>query len=381
MKIKFLFLLFCFLILLIISLFSFVKEKVYSFTIDSNFKISFKKNDNILPKICESRVLEIDLSKNLIYFFENCQLKESVPIAYQSPPDKWFQTPTGYYRVGVKKERHISSLVAVRMDYAVQLYEDYFIHEIPRYLNGERVSSTFSGGCIRLESEKAKKIFNLVKSGDLIISYLSLNKINLKKDFVFPVDKNQFFIRQRFNNPLRTSWLYSGDLNNLRYDYIQHAGIDFSPEPIATDLNVYNIYDGEIIKIIFNGQNDHGLGNTLIIKHFINNQEIYSLYGHLDFINKDLKVGQLIKAGQVLGKVGATGYGCNYWRIGEDGCDNKNKLDVHLHFEIKTKPVLESPVKSLCFVKNKYVNCYGYTPENPEKYGYFNPLKIMVDNL
>lgn len=359
------------------------KEAVYNFKFENNIKISsnFNSSSIMLPKICEPRVWEIDLSKNFIYFFKNCQLIESIPIAYQSPPDKWYQTPTGYYRLGVKREKHISSLFPVKMDYAVQLYEDYFIHEIPRYLNGQLVSSTFSGGCLRLKSEEAKKFFNLAKSNDLIISYLSLNNINLKKGFIFPVNKNQFFIRQRFNNPLRTSWLYSGDINNLRYDYIQHAGIDFAPEPLATDLNVYNIYDGEIIKITFNGQGDYGLGNSLIVKHSIDNQEIYSLYGHLNSIEKNLQVGQLIKAGQILGKVGATGYGCNYWRIGSDGCDSENRLDIHLHFEIKTKPVLDSPVKATCFVNNKYSNCYGYTPENPENYGYFNPFKIMIDNL
>ncbi len=168
-----------------------------------------------------------------------------------------------------------------------------------------------------------------------MVSYLGLKNFKIKKGFVFPVNRDEFFVRQRFNNPLRTSWSYSGDLDNLNYDYIQHAGVDLAPEPAATDLNVYNIYDGEIVKIVANGQGDHGLGNALIVKHIIDNQEVYSLYGHLDTLNNNLKVNQFVKAGQILGKVGATGYGCNYWRIGKDGCDSSEKLDTHYTLKLK----------------------------------------------
>lgn len=382
MKFKFLLLILFWIIsfigflILIISLRETVFQVKFNSTLDD---LTILEDENITPKICESRIWEIDLKKNFIYFFENCQLKESIPIAYQSPEGKWYQTPTGYFRLGIKREKHISSLFPVRMDYAVQLYEDYFIHEIPYYLNGQRVSSTFSGGCIRLESKEAKKFFSLAKTGDLVISYLSLDTIKIKKNFVFPVKQNDFYIRQRFNNPFRTSWLFSGDLKNLRYDYIQHAGIDLSPKSLLKDLNVYNIYDGQIVKIVLNGQGDHGLGNTVIIKHFIGEEEIYSLYGHLQSVNKDLKEGDVIKAGQVIGKVGATGYGCNYWRIGDDGCEAKGKLDIHLHWEIKTKPVLESPKEAKCFLNNRENNCYGYVPENPTDYGYFNPLEIIIE--
>lgn len=357
------------------------QEAVYKIKINDSLKgLIFEGDKVMIPKICENRVWEVNLSKDIIYFFENCELKNIIPIAYQSPPGKWYQTPTGYYRLGVKRKKHTSSLFPVRMDYAVQLYEDYFIHEIPYYLNGQRVSSTFSGGCIRLESDDAEKFFNLAKSGDLVISYLDLDNLNLKKNFFLPVDPKNFYIRQRFNNPLRTSWLYGGDISRLRYDYIQHAGLDLAPHPLAQDLNVYNIYNGQIVKIVVNGQEDHGLGNTVIVKHIIDGNEIYSLYGHLETIDQNLKEGDNIKAGQIIGKVGATGYGCNYWRIGEDGCDRSNKLDVHLHWEIKTKPVLESPKEAKCFVNNKENVCYGYTPENPTDYGYFDPFEVITYN-
>jgi murein DD-endopeptidase MepM/ murein hydrolase activator NlpD len=389
-----------FILFLIVGVFaSLSKERVFIF--NNNIDINLKPkniNQKIKPKIYESRVWEINLSKNEIYFFENGKLKEIIPIAYQSPEGVWYQTPTGYFRIGVKKEKHISSILPVYMNYAVQMYEDFFIHEIPYYLNGERVSSNFTGGCIRLWPQVAKNFFQKAKPGDFIISYKDLDNFEVKENFVFPVNKNEFYIRQRFNNPLRTSWIRDKDRS---IDYIQHAGVDLAPNPDAKDLNVYNIYGGKVIKIVRNGENDHGLGHTVIVEYKLlelndridypneklNNKSFgqnsgryktaYALYAHLSEINQNLKEGDFIKKGEVIGKVGATAYGCNYWRIGEDGCDKKSKLDIHLHFEIKEKPVLGSPKEAKCFLNGRWRNCYGYVPHNPTNYGYLDPLKFL----
>jgi murein DD-endopeptidase MepM/ murein hydrolase activator NlpD len=386
------------LLIFVIVILGFFMPKNYVFNFQDNFIVSniFLNSNSIRPKICEKRVWEVNLSKNLIYFFENCKLKEIIPIAYQAPEGKWYQTPTGYFRIGVKKEKHISSLSPVYMNYAVQMYEDFFIHEIPYYLDGRKVSSSFSGGCIRLETEYAKKFFNLAKPGDLIVSYKTLDNLKINTKFVFPVNLKEFFIRQRFNNPIRNRWTFSED---RRIDYIQHAGIDLAPLPDAKDLNVYNILDGKVVKIVKNGENDHGLGNVVITQinadvDINDNQHIkdqrssaldqrlsavYALYAHLSEINPKLKEGDFIKKGEVIGKVGATGYGCNYWRIGEDGCDKNSPLDIHLHFEIKTKPTLESPIEANCFIYGRETKCYGYTPDNPQSYGYLDPLKFLSE--
>jgi len=127
MKIK-IFVIFIFVLFFIAGFFvNLAKEEVFFF--NNNFDINFDskiKNQNLKPKIYEARVWEVNLSKNQIYFFENGKLKEIIPISYQAPEGVWYQTPTGYFRVGIKKEKHISSIFPVYMNYAVQMYEDFF---------------------------------------------------------------------------------------------------------------------------------------------------------------------------------------------------------------------------------------------------------------
>jgi hypothetical protein len=109
---------------------------------------------SILENLPQGKIWLINLTKKTISLYENKKLKEIIPIAYQAPEDKWYQTPMGYFRIGIKKEKHYSSLFPVYMNYSVQLYEDFFIHEIPYFLNGEMVTSNFTGGCLRLDKEK-----------------------------------------------------------------------------------------------------------------------------------------------------------------------------------------------------------------------------------
>ncbi|MDD3156187.1 MAG: M23 family metallopeptidase [Candidatus Pacebacteria bacterium] len=91
---------------------------------------------------------------------------------------------------------------------------------------------------------------------------------------------------------------------------MQHAAVDMSTKEPE---NVKAIYDGKVEDIIVMGSKDYGFGNTVILKHTIDKKVVYSLYAHLESISLDLKTGQDIKGGDVLGTTGASGYGCqNY---------------------------------------------------------------------
>jgi len=330
------------------------------------------------PKANAFRLFEIDLSNGRIFFYENGLLQKTLPVAYQAPYGAWYQTPTGYFQIGVKRQSFMSSIFPVYMDWAVQLYEDFFVHGIPYHPDGTKVTSQFSGGCIRLEDASAKEFYDLVERGDVVISYTTLQDETLREGFESPVDQNNFWIRQRFNSPLKTDWRWHED---KRENYIQHAGIDFAPNQFVDDLRVRAVHEGRIVSMTLNGDHDRGLGNVIIVRHVIEGEELYALYGHLDSFEKSLKIGDEVVAGTVLGEMGNTGYGCEYWRIGEDGCSSKELPDIHLHFEIKSSPTLDAPQEDVCAVEgNEQGACVGYTSDNPWEKGYKDPLRIIFSD-
>ncbi|RJQ09123.1 MAG: M23 family metallopeptidase [Dehalococcoidia bacterium] len=114
-------------------------------------------------------------------------------------------------------------------------------------------------------------------------------------------------------------------------------------------------------KLRRNGCDDHGMGNTAIVKHVIAGKDpVYSLYTHLASI--DVREGQCVAAGDRIGMVGGTGQGDpDYW------------VD-HLHFEIKNEDTITAPGSP--GGKN-----YGYTPTLiPTDVGYRDPDVFLNDD-
>jgi hypothetical protein len=127
-----------------------------------------------------------------------------------------------------------------------------------------------------------------------------------------------------------------------------HTGIDYMGN---TSTSVNAMGDGVVDGIIRNGSSDHGLGNTVIIKHKLTNGNfIYSNYSHLSSIS--VSSGNLISKGTRVGYMGGTGKGSN------------TMWSIHLHSEMK-----------LCSDVGSCWNgaFYGYSPKHPTVYGYVNP--------
>ena len=135
-----------------------------------------------------------------------------------------------------------------------------------------------------------------------------------------------------------------------------HTGVDYSPYSGKPFIHA-SAY-GKVVTIQQNGQNDHGMGNTVIIEHILENGgTVYSLYAHLDSIQDSLSMGNYVNKGTIIGIMGGSGYGNpNYW-------------GVHLHFEIKDGNVLHNPVGGGLY--------WGYTPSSAENYGYHNPYNYF----
>lgn len=108
-----------------------------------------------------------------------------------------------------------------------------------------------------------------------------------------------------------------------------HTGIDLTA---PTGTPVYSTGDGKIIKA---GYTPGGYGKRIIIDH---GYGFKTLYAHLHEVN--VKVGQKIKRGELIGKVGNTG----------------RSTAPHLHYEVRKNNKTENPVN------------YYYNDLTPEQY-------------
>ena len=105
------------------------------------------------------------------------------------------------------------------------------------------------------------------------------------------------------------------DTENAEY----HPGIDFrgaKGDPVRVTA------DG---KVVFTGWRG-GYGNCIIVQH---KNDFQTLYGHLSHI--DVKDGQSVNTGDVIGKVGSTGH----------------STGAHLHYEVRKNGKPINPVKFL----------------------------------
>ena len=80
-----------------------------------------------------------------------------------------------------------------------------------------------------------------------------------------------------------------------------HLGTDLWCE---ANTKVVAVLEGEIHSFK-NNMNFGDYGPTIIIKHIVDNEEFYSLYGHLNSASlKDIKVGEKVTQGRIFGHVG-----------------------------------------------------------------------------
>lgn len=104
-----------------------------------------------------------------------------------------------------------------------------------------------------------------------------------------------------------------------------HKGTDFVP---GAGVPTYAIADGVVESSVISNA---GLGNEVIIDHVIKGQQIQSVYGHLQMNSSPLKAGDKVKAGDMVGKVGATG----------------TTTGANMHLEVHVNGVAVDPFKWL----------------------------------
>ncbi|HAS41349.1 MAG TPA: peptidase M23 [Microscillaceae bacterium] len=112
-----------------------------------------------------------------------------------------------------------------------------------------------------------------------------------------------------------------------------HHGIDLN---LRIGTPIYSVFDG-IIRISAYGM---GFGNYVVVRHY---NGLETLYGHMSA--RKVEVGQVVKAGQLIGLGGSTG-----WSTGP-----------HLHFEVRYEGNSIDPLLIFDFSKKKQVFSQYFT--------------------
>lgn len=148
-----------------------------------------------------------------------------------------------------------------------------------------------------------------------------------------------------------------------------HTGVDV--RPVGADL--YGDYtrpvvaaaDGVVANIVYcetkekEKQNNHGLGNTVILTH---PNGLHTLYGHLYEIEPTLAIGQQVRQGDSVGIMGNSAYST---------CGENQEFPVHVHFELKKNPTLGNLTDEADY--------WGYVPGHPDAFGYLDPRQYVID--
>lgn len=150
------------------------KPVVVTYTTDDNgdpVKTEPKK-EVVTPKITEGKYIDIDLSSQTLYLFEDGVEKGAYKI---SSGKKGMSTPEGTFKVMGKSKRPWSKKYSLYMPWFIQFTNmGHGIHELPEWPSGYKEGANHLGtpvshGCVRLGVGPAKRVYDFAEVGMPIV--------------------------------------------------------------------------------------------------------------------------------------------------------------------------------------------------------------------
>lgn len=135
----------------------------------------------------EGKVVYADLGAMKITLFENGQPMGEYEIASIGREGTAWQTPVGQFDMSYKIKNHFSSIGHVWMPYSMHFFGNYFIHGWPYDAAGTPVPEGYSGGCIRLETENARMIYEFVDSDTQLVVTSSANRLDASGEYTYEI--------------------------------------------------------------------------------------------------------------------------------------------------------------------------------------------------
>lgn len=133
--------------------------------------------DDVIPS--EGKFIAADLVNMKLHLFKDGTEVDSYTIKSKGRPGTPWETPSGVYSIETKEPNHFSSIGKVYMPYSMQFYGNYFIHGWTYYPDGSPTSASFSGGCIKLSTSDAQKVFAFADVKTKVFVYDSKNTTSL----------------------------------------------------------------------------------------------------------------------------------------------------------------------------------------------------------
>ena len=110
-----------------------------------------------------------NLSTMQLTYYVNGVQTEEFKILAKGRPASWWETPAGLYKVQEKIPSDFSNFAHVYSPWALDFQGNFLIHGWPYYPDGTPVGSTYSGGCIRLSTDDAKTLYDMVAVGTPVL--------------------------------------------------------------------------------------------------------------------------------------------------------------------------------------------------------------------
>ncbi len=117
----------------------------------------------------ETTFIEVDLSANTIRFFNKGILLFSGEVLVTPEEKSWADVPSGLYQITQKHETLFSSFAQVDLPWHMAFEGNFAIHGWPYYPDGTVVGSDFTEGGIRLSTEDAEKLFQMIRTGTPVL--------------------------------------------------------------------------------------------------------------------------------------------------------------------------------------------------------------------
>ncbi len=119
----------------------------------------------------ENQLIRVNLHNHSIALYQSGTLYKIDKIAGTGNPNNGTATPTGNFRILSKDPWHISTQHVI-MPLSLRFSnKGYYFHDIPLTMNGIRITSTYSHGCIRLPTSLAKDMFTWAHVGAYVEIY------------------------------------------------------------------------------------------------------------------------------------------------------------------------------------------------------------------